>query len=68
MVRLLIKSYFMDKQENYCNYGLMCNADELDSYLHALELDKYKDLSVIPYLLGGYELPNYKQRIKQSIS
>lgn len=60
--------FVTDKQENYCNYGLMCNSDELDSYLHALELDKYKDLSVIPYLLGGYELPNYKQRIKQSIS
>ena len=60
--------FVTDKQENFCNYGLMCNADELDSYLHALELDKYKDLSVIPYLLGGYELPNYKQRIKQSIS
>lgn len=60
--------FVTDKQENFCNYGLMCNADELDSYLYALELDKYKDLSVIPYILGGYELPNYKQRIKQSIS
>lgn len=60
--------FVTDKQENFCNYGLMCNADELDSYLHALELDKYKDLSVIPYILNGYALPNYKQRIKQSIS
>lgn len=60
--------FVSDKKESFHNYGLICNADELDSYLHALELDKYKDLSVIPYILGGYELPNYKQRIKQSIS
>lgn len=60
--------FVTDKQENFCNYGLMCKADELDSYLHALELDKYKDMSVIPYILNGYDLPNYKQRIKQSIS
>lgn len=60
--------FVTDKQENFCNYGLMCNADELDSYLHTLELDKYKDLSVIPYILDGYELPNYSQRIKQLIA
>ena len=57
-----------DTKELYYNYGLICNASELDSYLQGLELEKYKELSIIPYILNGYELPNYSKRIRQSIS
>lgn len=60
--------FVSDKKEGFHNYGLICNPSELDSYLNGLELDKYKDLSIVPYIMNGYELPNYSQRIKQSIS
>lgn len=60
--------FVSDKKEGFHNYGLICNPSELDSYLNGLELDKYKDLSIVPYILNEYELPNYSQRIKQSIS
>ena len=60
--------FVTDKEESYHNYGLICDASELDSYLNGLELDKYKDLSIVPYIFDGYEIPNYGQRIKQSIS
>lgn len=60
--------FVSDKKEDFHNYGLFCNANELDSYLNGLELDRYKDLSIIPYILNEYDLPNYSQRIKQSIS
>ena len=60
--------FVTNKKGDFYNYGLICKAGELDSYLYGLELDKYKDLSIIPHLLNEYDLPNYSQRVKQAIS
>ena len=59
--------FVTDKKDDFHNYGFICNANELDSYLNSMKLDDYSDLSVIPYIVNEYDLSNYSQRIKQSI-
>lgn len=53
------------RKDNFDEYGLVVNDENLDDYLANLDADKLANMKLYPFMEDEVEIPNYKEQIKQ---
>lgn len=56
-----------EKGSNYSNYGVTCDANQLDQYISEINVHDLKELSIIPIIKDSFDLPLYIAHIKSLV-
>jgi len=56
-----------ESKDDFLNYKISCNPEELDNYLSGLDIEHLKNLTAIPYIKNNYDISSYQTHIESSV-